>query len=195
MQNTSQATLSHRLQYSWKKTQHKILCKFSITGVGLHTATYIQATKSQGLWIPCFAKASATKLDSSLSVWWKCSFSFFKALRMKLRANFKFHWPPLSALHHKTALWESDSIITWSCRSDSFSMVMLIALWIALISALLISIWGMGQENEHLNSPKQFLRTPPTADRERWEVIKASTFHLTKSGEGATHRGSLCRNI
>lgn len=106
-------------------------------------------------------------------------------VRMKLRMKWIFHGPPDVSLHHFTALAKSGSIIRWRFLMKLQLNEIFIARCIAKISARLISIGGMGEENKHLKWPSSSLRTPPMADfcHFGWKV--ASTFHFRTHGEGS----------
>lgn len=148
---------------------------------------YSHATKSSYLLSPCLARQSATALDSR--VLWIMEMPAPVEIwdRMKLRMKCTFHGPPEASLHHLTAFAESDSIIKWRSLVRLEPIEIFMARWIAKISARLISIVGMGEENKHLKWPSLSLRTPPIADFCHCGWKDASTFHLRAQGEGGDH--------
>lgn len=61
----------------------------------------------------------------------------------------------------------------------------------ARISAQLISMNGIGDENIHMNMPRWFRRTPPIAEVELRRQTDASIFHLTLHISGGSHTTGL----
>lgn len=91
----------------------------------------------------------------------------------------RFHGPPSLFLHHLTALAESGSIkslVKELIRSQLLDI--LIARCIAKISALLISIGGIGEEKRQMKAPLLSRSTPLMAALKRVLLAEASTFHL-----------------
>lgn len=138
---------------------------------------------------PCFAKESATMFDSRPLKIISIPGSRPIAFRMKLMMKLRFHGPFVEPLHHCTTLLESDSMMSLDWIRESIDLEILIALWIAWISAWLISIQGIGEENKHLKTPWLSRSTPPIADFD-WVIFReASTFHLRVFRGGGTQRG------
>lgn len=96
----------------------------------------------------------------------------------------RFQGPPWLSLHHFTAFAESDSTISLENEIRSQLLDILIARWIASISALLMSILGMGVENRHTKCPWLLRSTPPIAALVWSLLTEASTFHLRMLLEG-----------
>lgn len=97
---------------------------------------------------------------------------------MKFSWKFMFQGPPQSSLQHLTALWELDSIkIGWFFIFSILSEICM-ARYMARISAQLISMGGIGEENIHLNFPSLLRRIPPMVDPDWDAITDASTIHF-----------------
>lgn len=119
---------------------------------------HIHAINSEWRWRPCLAIESATKLEFRPLWIIETSRPPFRAFRMKFRWKFKFHGPPSSLLHHWTAFAESDSIVSFAVFKASHDRVIFTARCIASISALLISMKGIGEKINTWNSRCDFAR-------------------------------------
>lgn len=95
--------------------------------------------------------------------------------------------PTISLLLYCTAFKESDSSVIMQCFVTSLDKEILIAWWIANISAQSISMKGIGEENIHTKFPTWFRRMPPIADDDEWRFTEASTFHLRLFTSGGVH--------
>lgn len=150
------------------------MIKVLVHGLWLWT----QGTESSLLVRRFLARASATMVDS-LPLWMmSIPFPMFIALRMKLMMKVRFHGLGFPFVHQFTALTESDSTNNLYCWRCSYDLKIRIALRIARIYAWLISTYGIGLENKHMNSPSWFLMTPPIADLHSDGSKDASTFHF-----------------
>lgn len=112
---------------------------------------------------------------------------------MKLMMKFRFQGPSFSLLHHFTAFIESDSTRSRDCRRWSYAMKIFMALWIASISAWLISTNGMGLENTQMKFPWWFLSTPPIDAFISLGLMEASTFHFREEMGGGSH--GACKSL
>lgn len=152
------------------------------------TFIYSHAMKSSFLDRPIFASPSATLLEA-LPLWQISTWSpDDEMLRIKLRMNWIFHGLPDRAQHQPTTFFESDSMIIFLPCNPGLPWTIFNALWIAKTSAMLISIWGIGDENIHRNFPSESPRTPPIDVLIRIGCNEASTFHLMQWDGGGTHK-------